>query len=537
MVEQAIEGMDGAAALFHEASPWSLLGGAAAVLLLWWAVQVLEWAWLAPRRMERALRAQGMRGTRYRFFWGDHKEERRLTAAALARPVPMDRPHDILPRVCPLLHRAVQEHGNLSFTWFGTIPRVTIIDPELAREIMSNKDGYFVKTKLVTSIVRFLFSGVALLDGEKWVKHRRIMNPAFHAEKLKGMLPAFSAACSDLICRWENLLADSAGTIELDVWSDFQNLSGDVISRVAFGVSYQEGRKIFLLQAEQLVRVTRAYGTSHIPGFSLLPTKNNRRIKAINRETKTTLRGIVEKRYEAMKNGEAPKDDLLGMLLESNINYSDSDGNSRKGITIEEVMEECKLFYFAGTETTAVVLTYTMVVLSMHPEWLDRARDEVLQVFGQNKPDLSGVSRLKVVTMVLYEVLRLYPPALFIHRRTHKQTEFGGVIYPADVMFTIPIVFIHRDPELWGQDAGEFNPGRFAEGVSKACSDPGAFIPFSWGPRICIGHHFALLEVKLAISMILQRFAFELSPEYVHAPCTIMTLHPQHSVPVRVRRL
>ncbi|CAO2179124.1 unnamed protein product [Urochloa humidicola] len=529
--------MDSGAALLCEASPWSLLGGAASVLLLWWAAQVLEWAWLAPRRMERALMAQGLRGTHYRFFWGDHKEERQLTAAALAKPVPMDQPHDILTRVSPLLHRTIKEHGKISFTWFGTIPRITIIDPELAREIMSNKDGYFVRTKLATRTVKLLFSGVAMLDGEKWVKHRKIMNPAFHAEKLKGMLPAFSAACSDLICRWENLLADSSGTIELDIWSDFQNLSGDIISRAAFGVSYQEGRKIFLLQAEQLVRVTQAFRTSHIPGFSLLPTKNNRRINAINKEIKTILRGIVEKRHEAMKNGEPAKDDLLGMLLESNMNYNDSDGKSRKGITIEEVMEECKLFYFAGTETTAVLLTYTMVVLSMHPEWLDRAKDEVLQVFGQNKPDLSGISRLKVVTMVLYEVLRLYPPALFIHRRTHKQTEFGGVIYPADVMFLIPILYIHRDPELWGQDADEFNPGRFAEGVSKACSDPGTFIPFSWGPRICIGQNFALLEVKLAISMILQRFAFELSPEYMHAPCNILTLHPQHSVPVRMRRL
>jgi cytochrome P450 len=310
-------------------------------------------------------------------------------------------------------------------------------------------------------------------------------------------------------------------------------------------------------------------------------------MKAIDTETKTILRGIIEKRHEAMKNGEPTRDDLLGLLLESNMNYTDSDGKSSRGITLEEVIEECKLFYFAGTETTAVLLTWTIVVLSMHPEWQDQARDEVLEVFGQNNPDLSGVSRLKVVsvlarlieketfhcaddsvsfrdlhanilsyliiflifcclidlvllqqvTMVLYEVLRLYPPALFINRRTHKQTELGGVTYPPDVMVVVPIMFIHRDPALWGHDAGEFNPRRFAEGVSKACSDPGAFIPFSWGPRICIGQNFALLEAKLAICMILQRFAFELSPAYVHAPYNVLTLHPQHGVLVRLRRL
>lgn len=108
------------AALLFEASPWpwSVLGGVATVLVLWWAVQVLEWAWLAPQRVERAFRAQGLRGTRYRFLWGDLKEESRLTVAALASPVHIDRPHDILPRVSPLLHRVAEEHGMVCMSVF-----------------------------------------------------------------------------------------------------------------------------------------------------------------------------------------------------------------------------------------------------------------------------------------------------------------------------------------------------------------------------------------------------------------------------------
>jgi len=132
--------------------------------------------------------------------------------------------------------------------------------------------------------------------------------------------------------------------------------------------------------------------------FSLLPTENNRRMNAVDSEVKTILRGIIEKRQKAVTSGEATKDELLGLLLESNMNYSDSDGKSSKGITVEEVIGECKVFYFAGMETTGVLLTWTMVLLSMHPEWQDRAREEVLQVFGQNKPDFNGVSRLKVVS-------------------------------------------------------------------------------------------------------------------------------------------
>lgn len=524
--------MDGHGAV----SPWSVLGGAAAVLFLWLASQVLEWAWWAPRRVNRALRAQGLRGTRYRLLCGDLIEEQRLRAAALARPVPVDRPHDFLPRVAPFLHRVLQEHGKLSFTWFGPTPRVLITDPELAREVLSNKCGDFVKS-LLSPLSTLLVAGLVVLDGEKWVKHRRILNPAFHAEKLKGMLPAFLACCNELVDRWEKQISASAEPTELDVWPEFQNLSGDVISRAAFGVSYEEGRRIFLLQAEQAERLVQSFKTNYIPGFSLLPTENNRRMNEIDREVKTVLRGIIEKRQKAAKNGEATKDDLLGLLLESNMNYSDSDGKSSKGITVEEVIGECKVFYFAGMETTAVLLTWTVAVLSMHPEWQDRAREEVLQVFGENKPDFNGVARLKVVTMVLYEVLRLYPPVAAINRRTRQPTKLGGVTYPAGVMLTTPVMFIHRDPALWGSDADEFNPGRFADGVSKACRDPGAFAPFSWGPRVCIGQNFALLEAKLAVSMILQRFAFEVSPAYVHAPYTVLTLHPQHGAPVRLRRL
>jgi cytochrome P450 len=263
-------------------------------------------------------------------------------------------------------------------------------------------------------------------------------------------------------------------------------------------------------------------------------------MKAIDREIKSILRGIIEKRQKATKNGEASKDDLLGLLLQSNMDYySDEDGKSSKGMTVEEIIDECKLFYFAGMETTAVLLTWTMVALSMHPEWQDRAREEILQVFGRNKPDINGVSRLKVVTMVLHEVLRLYPPVVMMNRRTYKEIELGGVRYPAGVMLSLPVLFIHRDAAAWGHDAGEFDPGRFAEGVARACKDPGAgaFFPFSWGPRICIGQNFALLEAKVALGMILQRFAFELSPAYAHAPYTVLTLHPQHGVPVRLRRL
>lgn len=421
----------------------------------------------------------------------------------------------------------------MSFTWFGPTPRVMIPDPELVKEILSNKFGHYGKPKS-SRIGKLLAQGVVSLEGEKWAKHRRILNPAFHHEKIKRMLPVFSTCCIEMITTWENSMS-SEGLSELDVWPEFQNLTGDVISRTAFGSNYQEGRRIFQLQEELAERLIQSFQTLFIPGYWFLPTKNNRRMREIDREVRTILRGIIGKRDRAIKNGEASNDDLLGLLVESNMR--ESNGKADLGMSTEDMIEECKLFYFAGMETTSVLLTWTLILLSMHPEWQERAREEVLHHFGRTTPDLDNLSRLKIVTMILYEVLRLYPPVVFLTRRTYKEMELGGIKYPAGVNLMLPLIFIHHDPNIWGEDASEFNPERFSEGISNATKFQSAFFPFGGGPRICIGQTFALLEAKMALSTILQRFSFEISPSYTHAPYTVITLHPQHGAQIKLKKI
>ncbi|KAL9258814.1 Cytochrome P450 CYP72A219-like protein [Drosera capensis] len=507
----------------------------ACIVVLTWAWKVFNWVWVKPKSLEKKLRQQGLSGNPYRLLYGDTKEIAKMSLEAKSKPTPFSNDH--ISRFMPFQYHTIKKHGNHSFMWLGPKPIVFIREPELIREVLTNMNE-FLKPKS-NPLASLLAPGFIRYDGERWSKHRKLVNPAFHTEKLKLMMPAFYTSCEELVHKWEKIVPET-GSHELDVWSDLTTLTADVLSRAAFSSSFEEGRKIFILLREQSSIIVKILNSVYIPGWRFLPTRTNRRLMKVDREIKSLLKDIIYNRKHEMEVGKPAKHDLLSILMESSFEELHSHGNGNKQhvkLTLDEVVDDCKLFYFAGQETTSLLLSWIMILLGKHQDWQERAREEVLATFGKDKPTFDGLNHLKIVTMIVNEALRLYPPVTSLARRVEHSITLGNLTIPAGGQVSIPFVLAHHDPKIWGEDALEFNPKRFSDGISHATHGNNCFFPFGWGPRICIGQNFAMNEAKLGVTMILQRFSFELSPSYAHGPVLAPLLLPQYGVPIIFRRL
>lgn len=255
-------------------------------------------------------------------------------------------------------------------------------------------------------------------------------------------------------------------------------------------------------------------------------------MQKLQKELRDILTNIVKNRVAA-KDTTGYGNDMLGVLLEG----CTAENGQNPLMNMDEIIEECKTFYLAGHETSSQLLTWTMFLLSTYPEWQEKLRQEVLRECGKEIPVGDTLNKLKLVNMFILETLRLYSPVAQIQRKASTVLELGCIKVPEGTILSIPIKTIHRDKEVWGEDADEFKPQRFENGVTRASKQPNAFLPFSSGPRVCIGQNFAMIEVKVVFVMILQRFSISLSPKYVHAPMDAFTIRPRYGLQVVLKNL
>lgn len=494
-------------------------------LLLFSALAIaLHKLWWTPYRIQRTMASQGIRGPPYKLFYGNTREILQFKNEASSRPLNLS--HDIFPRVQPHISTWTGTYGANYLSWYGLLPRLIVTEPELIKEVLTNKDKAFPKPEMDGFVKKLLGDGLVTTEGEKWAKQRKLANYAFHGDSLKGMLPAMVDSVHMMLDRWKNLHGD-----EIDVYQEFTILTSEIISRTAFGSSYVEGRNIFDMLRKLTLIASRNAFKIRLPGISKLwKTNDELESEKLENGIRDAMLEIIRKREEKVKAGELDDlgNDFLGLLVKA----SHSDDESRR-ITITDLVDECKTFYIAGHETSNTMLTWTVFLLAIHPDWQDEARKEVLNVFGNQDPDPDGIAKLKTMGMIINESLRLYPPVVGLIRKVATKTRLGKLVLPANMGLYIPNLKLHHNPQIWGDDAQLFKPERFSEGVAKATNNNlAAFFPFGLGPRTCVGFNFATAEAKIALSMILQRYTFSLSPAYVHSPTQLLTTSPQHGLQV-----
>ncbi|KAL1826971.1 hypothetical protein ACET3Z_005383 [Daucus carota] len=495
------------------------------------SIWLLNKLWLTPIRKQRFLRQQGIKGASYKFLHGNTKEILSMRRQSMATPMDC-LSHNLFPKLQPHFYSWLKIYGKNFLTWFGPRPELFVTEVEYIKEIM-NKVQDYPKIDMSTGFVKVLLGdGLVTAKGKKWANQRKLVNQVFHADSLKRMIPDMIASVEMMLDRWKQ----HEGR-EIDVFEEFKFLSSEVISRTAFGSSFMEGKDIFDMLSEMAIILTRNSYRVRLPGLGWFSkSKDDIRSEKLEQEIYDSIVRIMERRKkECGMHGEVGSfgTDLLGSLMKAMI---DSDQDKR--ITIQDVVDECKTFYVAGQETTSTLLSWAVFLLGSHTDWQEKARQEVFNLFGKEHPHSDGIARLKIVNMVINETLRLYPPVIEFTRQVKEGTKLGNYIFPANTRVVFSTLALHHDTNIWGEDAHQFKPDRFSQGVANAThNNPAVYIPFGLGPRSCVGLNFATNETKIALAMILQRYTFALSPTYIHSPVQVLTTRPQHGVQVMLRPL
>ncbi|XP_076898076.1 cytochrome P450 CYP749A22-like [Bidens hawaiensis] len=481
--------------------------------------------WWVPMRITHVMSSQGIRGPPYSFIYGNAKEISNMIKKSTSSPIDMS--HYIFPRIQPHLDSWLHIHGKNILYWQGPQAELVVTEPELLKEIMSVREISMGKQDAIPLLIKIFGGGLVFSQGDKWAKQRKLATHAFNGERLKNIVPAMVESVNLMLKRWQD-----DGNKEKDVHQEFRQMTSEVISRIVFGSSYEEGKQIFKKQEAVVPLAAKQLSKTRFPGFGMIfKDKVDLETDKLLVDIGDTIMKIIKSRENIKASGNEDKstNDYLGILLNA---YHEVDDNNYK-LSIQDVIDECRTFYVAGHGTISLLLSWTTLVLGVHTEWQEKAREEVQEVFGNRNPSSEGIARLKKMSMIINETLRLYPPSISANRKVLKETRVGDLVLPANLNLQIPTLALHQDPGIWGEDAHLFKPERFSEGIANVVNNnPGAFLPFGYGPRICVGSNFAINEAKITLSMILQRYRFTVSPNYVHAPVQLITLRPKYGVQI-----
>lgn len=406
-----------------------------------------------------------------------------------------------------------------------------LFSPELIRQaLVEHTDDFIRHPRPIDVFTQVYGANVLTTEGEAWKRQRRILMPGFLPKKVAGYLELMTAATADNLAAW--FPQASAESVVIDVGNFTRKITVDVILRVLFSHKAPDEDAIRALEATLTLEhqgMRELYWPKTPPDWFPYP---GRKAKL---HAKAALQDLISDQIQARRDGRSAANDIdyLAMLLSAQDDQAQN--QAAASLSDDEVRDNCMVIFAAGHDTTATVLTWWIALMAQHPDCADKVRQEIEQVIGDRNPQAEDLARLTWLNATLKEAMRLYPPApLLFVRRVTQDIELGEWRIPKGANLTVPVWHVHHDAR-WYPDPEKFQPERFMPGAREL--PRGAFLPFGTGPRVCIGQHFATMEMALIAMQLLRHFdiAFSGSQDMPKAKVE-MVLKPEHDLMISFTR-
>lgn len=413
--------------------------------------------------------------------------------------------------------------------WFGPADaHLVSVRSASARAVLSGSDP---KDEFSYALLRpWIGDGLLLSQGRKWDRNRRLMTPAFHADILKNYVNVFSESTEVLIDKWLN------STSSEEMFHHISLLTLDSMMKCLFG--YQSGcqneqtRHPYIqsvYDVSELI-VQRIVNPIHHFSFIYQFTANGKKFQKACDKIHQHSELIIQERKRVMKTETkgSRNTDFLDILLTA----KDSEGI---GLTDQEVRDEVDTFMFEGHDSTASTISWCLYNLAKHNEWQKKCRSEIIEKIGKTKKiTWADIDNLDCLMSCLHESMRLYPAVPNFSRCLERDLTLpDGRTIKKGIRVVVSLFAVHRDPEVWGFP-NNFDPERFATGRKVSSL---YLLPFSIGPRSCIGQQFALTQIKVVLCELLRNFHFELDPEREAIPEALLILRSKNGLYLKVKPL
>ena len=411
-----------------------------------------------------------------------------------------------------------RDYGDPVQTRMGPFRILLVYHPDAIEELLVTRSRDFVKSPGVRLLRPLLGDGLLLAEGETWLRQRRLMQPAFHRQRVTGYGEVMSAFA-------ERHVAGLTAGATIDVHAEMMTLTQAIVGKTLFDADVSGDAQM----ATQAAKVLAEDFGARLASLRLVPywvptPRNVRSRRAVARLDRVVHRIIAERDASDHDRG-----DLLTMLL---VHAQDADDGAR--MTPRQVRDEVMTIYLAGHETTAVALSWAWYLLAQHSHADARLAEEARVVLGGRRPTVADLPHLKYAEMVVTESMRLYPPAYGLGRQATRASQIAGQAIARNDIVIAPTWMVHRDPR-WFDEPQAFRPERWANGLAQKLPRF-AYFPFGGGPRQCIGNGFALMEAILILTTIAQRFRLSLVPGQRVVPTPYVTLRPEPGIRVTLAR-